>query len=59
MVKSLREDLFFNKYQRLAKWENSDPHTYVILRDETNISQFNNKLNNWFQTKTSDSASSL
>jgi putative ABC transport system permease protein len=39
-------DVFFEKYaDNLQKWGNSNPFTYVVLKEGTDIVQFGNKIN--------------
>jgi putative ABC transport system permease protein len=47
-------NVFVAKRPWMLKWENSDPSTYVLLKNGTNIAAFNNKIKNFIQTKTNE-----
>lgn len=40
------------KYPGVAKWENSGPDTYLLLRKGTNVEQFDKKIADYISTKT-------
>jgi putative ABC transport system permease protein len=47
----LNFDLFVEKRPGMQEWGNSDPSTYLILKKETSIAQFNNKISGFLKTK--------
>ena len=52
-------ELFAEKRPTIKEWGNSDPHTYVLLRNGTNVSQFNNKISGFLKTKMKDTKRTL
>lgn len=52
-------ELFLGKRQELLEWGNSDPHTYVMLKEGTDIEQFNNKIAGFIKSKYEKSKSTL
>ncbi|MFO7658594.1 MAG: FtsX-like permease family protein [Bacteroidales bacterium] len=45
--------------KNLRKWSNENPHTYLILKEGTNIEQFNTKIKDFIKTKHTDSKNTL
>ncbi|MBO9632588.1 MAG: ABC transporter permease, partial [Chitinophagaceae bacterium] len=62
---TMRLDIAFNyslyilKNQKLLNWGNSDPATFVLLRDGTNLPNFNAKIEKLVQQKRRNSTSTL
>jgi putative ABC transport system permease protein len=52
-------DLFSEKRPFIVQWGNSDPRTYVVLKDGTNIQQFNAKIKNFQDSKLKNSGTTL
>jgi putative ABC transport system permease protein len=52
-------DLFSEKRPHILEWGNSDPRTYVVLKDGTNIQQFNAKIKSFQDSKLKNSGTSL
>lgn len=52
-------DLFLEKRPELLEWGNTDPHTYVMLKEGTDIDQFNNKIVGFIKSKYEKSKSTL
>ncbi|MFC4870661.1 ABC transporter permease [Negadavirga shengliensis] len=52
-------ELFFENRPGLQSWGNSDPYTYLLLKDGTNISEFNDKIAGFLRTKDESHTSSL
>jgi predicted permease len=44
-------DLFVEKRPGMLEWANSDPRTYLLLREGTDVVAFNRKIENYLQTK--------
>lgn len=55
----LNYELFFEKRPSLKHWGNSDPFTYVLLREGTDIDQFNEKIAGLLKTKVKESTASI
>lgn len=55
----LNYELFFEKRPSLVYWGNSDPFTYVVLREGTDVDQFNVKIAGLLKTKHKQSTGSL
>lgn len=47
--------LFLEKNQKLLKWNNNDPNTYVLLKPKANVNAFNKKLAGFVKTKNAES----
>ncbi len=43
--------LMFAEFKRLHHWNNSDPSTYLLLREGTDLEQFNQKIQNFGRDK--------
>ncbi len=52
-------ELFIEKRQELLEWQNSDPNTYVMLKEGTDIGRFNNKIAGFIKSKYEKSKSTL
>ncbi|WP_337042671.1 permease prefix domain 2-containing transporter [Emticicia sp. 17c] len=52
-------DLFVEKRPGMLDWRNSDPRTYIMLKEGTNIEAFNAKIRNYLKTKEKDSKREL
>ncbi len=52
-------DLFWEKFPNFLKWNNSGPSTYVVLKEHTNIADFNNKIAGLVKSKDSESRLTL
>ena len=52
-------DLFVEKRPGMQEWGNSDPYTYVLLKEGTNVNQFNNKIRNFFEQKSKETGRTL
>jgi len=52
-------DLFVEKRPGMLEWGNSDPYTYVLLKQETKIGQFNSKISGFLKTKMKESDRTL
>lgn len=52
-------ELFLDKRQELLEWQNSDPNTYVMLKQGTDIDQFINKISGFIKSKYEKSKSTL
>jgi putative ABC transport system permease protein len=52
-------DILLEKRPYMLEWDNSDPNTYVILKEGANISQVNNKIKTFIETKHKKAASNL
>ncbi|MBE9462279.1 ABC transporter permease [Dyadobacter subterraneus] len=52
-------DLFAEKREGMKFWGNSDPSTFVVLKKETNINQFNAKIKSYLTTKDNKSTTQL
>jgi putative ABC transport system permease protein len=48
-------DLFVEKRPGMKSWGNSDPSTFVILKNEADVDQFNGKIKNFLATKDKES----
>ena len=44
-------DLFMDKYPHNREWQNSDPSTFVVLKEGTDINSFNDKISQYKQLK--------
>lgn len=55
----LSYDLFFENRPGLQEWGNSDPRTFVVLKEGTDLSQFNTKVAGFLKTKDASSRSTL
>jgi putative ABC transport system permease protein len=47
-------DLFSEKRPGMKSWGNSDPSTFVILKEGTSVDRFNDKIRNYLSTKNKD-----
>lgn len=45
---------FIEQHPHFAEWDHRGPATYIVLNEETEIDQFNEKLNSFYQTKTNE-----
>jgi putative ABC transport system permease protein len=52
-------DLFVEKRPGMLNWGNSDPHTFLLLKEGTNIAAFNKKIEKYMQSKEKNSTRSL
>lgn len=52
-------DLFTEKRPEMSEWGNSDPRTYVLLKEDADIALFNAKINGFIATKETNSKSTL
>jgi ABC-type antimicrobial peptide transport system permease subunit len=52
-------DLFMERRPGLQSWGNSDPSTYIILEEGTNIDKFNNKIRGFVKSKAKDEKKTL
>ncbi len=53
-------ELYFEKYaSNLENWENSNPYTYVILNEGTDIDKFNDKIKYFVKSKFKDDKGTL
>jgi len=52
-------DLFLEKNPKLLNWGNSDPNTYLLLREGTKIEQFNKKIRSFIKSKNDKSTATL
>lgn len=52
-------DLFAVKREGMKFWGNSDPSTFVVLKKETDLNQFNAKIKNYLTSKDSKSTTQL
>ncbi len=52
-------ELFLEKNPKLENWYNSDPYTYIVLKNGTNTDQFNAKIKNFLKVKDKNSNNSL
>lgn len=52
-------DLFIEKRPGMLEWGNSDPRTYLLLKEGTNVAAFNKKIENYLQSKTKNSKRKL
>lgn len=52
-------ELFLEKRSNFLSWENSNPATYIILKEGTNVDQFNEKIAGFIKTKLPTSNSTL
>lgn len=50
---------FLEQYPRFSEWDHRGPATYLVLKEETKINHFNEKLNSFYQTKTNETNISL
>jgi predicted permease len=50
----LNFDLFSEKRPLILDWQNSDPSTFVILKEGTDVAQFNQKLKGFLALKSKD-----
>lgn len=48
-------ELFADMFHREPNWANNGPHTYVVLKENTNIDQFNNKISGFIKEKYKES----
>ncbi|WP_158561258.1 ABC transporter permease [Emticicia sp. C21] len=48
-------DLFVEKRPGMLKWGNSDPRTYLLLKEGTNVAAFNKKIEKYMQGKEKNS----
>jgi ABC-type antimicrobial peptide transport system permease subunit len=55
----LNYEIFIGKRPSLKHWGNSDPFTYVLLKEGTNVDQFNHKIAGLLKTKFKGSTGSL
>jgi putative ABC transport system permease protein len=55
----LNYDLFFEKRPFLEQWTNSDPSTFVLLQEGTDLSRFNAKVAGFLKTKDATMQSTL
>jgi len=44
-------DIFFEKRPGLDNWDNSDPNTFVLLKEGVNAASFNSKIKNFLSSK--------
>jgi len=47
----LNYDIFLEKRPSLLTWNNSDPHTFVLLKEGTKIDQFNRQIKGFIKSK--------
>lgn len=52
-------DVLLEKYPHLKEWGNSDPYTYLVLKEETSIEKFNKKLSGFIKNKIQTSKNTL
>ena len=52
-------DVLLERYPHLKEWGNSDPNTYLILKKETDVGNFNKKLSGFIKTKMQSSTTTL
>ena len=50
---------FFDKRPQLLQWDNNDPSTYLLLKKDVNVAQFNKKLAGFLKTKNAQSTETL
>ena len=55
----LNYDLFLEKNSKLQRWTNSDPSTFVILKEGADLNEFNRKITGFLKTKNETTKSSL
>ncbi|HEY5745785.1 MAG TPA: ABC transporter permease [Chryseolinea sp.] len=48
-------ELFLEKNPKLEDWRNSDPSTYLVLRKDTDVDQFNTKISGFIKSKNENS----
>ncbi|MBL6448226.1 ABC transporter permease [Fulvivirga sp. 29W222] len=48
-------ELFANMFHREPNWGNNGPHTYVVLKDNTDVGQFNTKISGYIKEKYAES----
>jgi len=52
-------DVFIEENDNLREWNNSDPYTYVTLKPNINISEFNAKIRNFLNAKNKNPGETL
>jgi len=52
-------ELFLEKNPKLEDWRNSDPGTYLILREEVDVDQFNHKIAGFIKSKNENTNGTL
>ncbi|MBN1820550.1 MAG: ABC transporter permease [Prolixibacteraceae bacterium] len=52
-------DIFQDAHPWLAEWGNSDPSTFVVVQNETDVSVLNAKIKNFLKSKSQDSGYTL
>lgn len=52
-------DVLLEKYPHLKEWGNSDPYTYLVLKEGTSIENFNKKLSGFIKNKIQTSKNTL
>lgn len=55
----LNYELFLDKNPKLADWRNTEPYTYVVLQNGTDVQQFNSKIRDVIKSKASGSKQTL
>jgi ABC-type antimicrobial peptide transport system permease subunit len=55
----LNFELFKERRPGMESWGNSDPHTFVVLKDGAAINEVNNKIKNFLRTKDKNSKTDL
>jgi ABC-type antimicrobial peptide transport system permease subunit len=53
------DDLFWEKFPNFLNWYNSGPSTYVVLKEHTNVADFNSKIAGLIKLKDSESRLTL
>ncbi|MBD0295600.1 MAG: ABC transporter permease [Flavisolibacter sp.] len=52
-------ELFLEKNPKLQKWTNSDPSTYLLLKEGTDVARFNKKIAGFLKSKNDKSTATL
>jgi putative ABC transport system permease protein len=52
-------ELFLEKNPKLEDWRNSDPETYLILREAVDVDQFSHKVADFIKSKNENTSSTL
>jgi ABC-type antimicrobial peptide transport system permease subunit len=55
----LNYELFLERNPKLENWLNSDPSTYLVLRKNTDVDQFNTKISGFIKSKNKDAEATL
>lgn len=55
----MNHELLMDTYKYMASWGNSNPHSYVLLKEGVRLEDFNNKIENFIKTKVERSSSTL